>query len=228
MSINRIRKLAGLKESITNDPEINAEIERRLASPPSELGFQPPAHVWLDLLEIIQDGGRDGVSLNQIMDKMRKMNADDPGTLGIIDYAINSMLKYLPKMFDNVVRVDNKGIFRWKTDEDRTYDETDPEIRNALASQVELTSITQDIMRRLTAEHGSFSEAELAENLKTRIGPMATFYANHIIGQFRSMLLTVSPGRYAMMNEAPRTRDDSMDLFRDLEASARRNPPKDS
>ncbi len=156
---------------------------------------------------------------------MRAMNSHDPGTLGILNHTIGELLKYLPKMFDNVVRVGDKGMLFWKTDEDRTYDETDPETRNALGSQVELISAAQGIMRHLTAEHGSFSETELARNLSmtTNLGPMSTNYANHVIGQFRSMLLTVSPGRYAVMRDAPTRRDDNMDLLRDL-ANSRVDP----
>jgi hypothetical protein len=227
MSISRLRKLAGLKESITDNPQVNAEIEHRLANPPPEMGYTPPQHWWLDLLEIIQDHGKNGVSPAFIAEKMREMNLNDTETLKILTHAVRTMLKYLPTMFDNVIRLDDKGWFHWRDPEQEFEDSIDPETRAAVGSQVDLTYTAMQLMRDMTSERGSFSESELAQRLsrQSQLSPQqSSHYANHVIGQFRSMLLSTAPGRYAMMQETPHTHDDSMNLFRDLETGARKTP----
>ena len=70
MSLRRIRKLAGLNESITDDPTLNSEIERRLDALPSNM--RTPV---LDALDVLHSAGHP-ITLQDWAAKVREINGD--------------------------------------------------------------------------------------------------------------------------------------------------------
>src|SRR6185369_13126134 len=107
MSLNRMRLCAGLSESFTPDPALNADIERLVA----EQG-RGTHHDWMDVLEMIYDAGDAGVSRAEIVERMNGLNADRFRTHDA-SY-LDSMLDILPREFSNLVSSDGEH-FRWTT-----------------------------------------------------------------------------------------------------------------
>lgn len=208
MSLNRLRRLAGLNESFTDDPDVNAAIEQRLAK--QEPGTQ---HHWMDVLEIIYDAGRQGISGEEIAQRVAALYPDFGSTL-------TEMLQAIAHRFDNVVdRQGDRFVWRYPAANDMDIDnEVDAATRAAVGSQVNMASEAIALMRFLTQTHGSFTERNLAQLLTRRSRmptEMAQQYADHIIGHFQSMLTRVGDG-YAMREEEPESREKTMDFLRDL------------
>ena len=233
MSLNRLRRLAGLNESFTDDPKLNADIERNLALLPT--GSQP---IVMDVLETIYNAGQNGISVDDVVEQVKQLNIHEPtGEYGELKAGVTAIVRHLltskRSIFSNKERggfgdfiEQRNGKFFWKsTRNDMDLDtEVDPQTRAAVGSQVELTSKALEAMRMLTRTSGLFTERDLARYLVNHVNvpkEMAINFANHVIGQFRSMLTKVDGG-YALHDETPTTRDDSMKLFRDLEANARK------
>lgn len=214
MSIRRIRKLAGLNETITSDPAVNAEIERRLHS---DNKFAQDSNLWLDMLEIIQEVGRNGISPAGLSTRMKEIH-------GRATTVLRQMIPQLATKFDNVVRTDHRGWLFWKEPESDIESEVDPMTRQAIGAQVDLTYEALDLMRSMTRDRGSFTQDELVASLSRVAGvprAIAAAFAEHIIAQFRSMLIQNVAGHYIMKPEPVTNRGDSMQFFRDLEANAR-------
>ena len=208
MSFNRLRRLAGLNESFTDDPDVNAAIEQRVAK--QEPGTQ---HQWMDVLEIIYDAGRQGISAEDIAQRVAAMYPDFGTTL-------KDMLMAIPHRFDNVVaQQGDRFVWKYPAANDMDIDnEVDAQTQAAVGAQVNMASEAIALMRFLTQTHGSFSERNLAQLLtrRSRMPPeMAAEYAAHIIGHFQSMLTRVGDG-YAMREEEPESNERTMDFLRNL------------
>jgi len=224
MSLNRLRRLAGLTESFTPDPELNAEIEREVNA--QATGTR---HDWMDILETIYDAGEHGISREEIADRMNGLNANkwrlaDGGYL-------EEMMNEIVHRFANMVEADHDlERFRWiggSQAEPDIEDEVDPATRTAMGNQVTMSSHALAAMREMTASQNGFTAQELAQRLSQTIHlppVVARQYAMHMIEQFRSMLGQEGE-RYVFREEPPQKTD--VQFFRDLEAQARRSPPPD-
>jgi hypothetical protein len=236
MSLNRLRKLAGLlNESISDDPAINARIERQLNSEPL-----PEHAAWLDMLELLYNRGEKGVSRQELIRHMSELHGSDYETQRLA--SIEHMIDALPDKFHFVVRqvVGNRDpdqdVYMWhpnqnadppddEAESDDDDDQIDPATRGAIGAQVDITYTAMEAMREMTAQNGGFTEQDLANIIANRNhlpGGMARELANHVIGLFQAMLIKARDGRRWMVKpEVRNTRDTNMDLFRELEAKAK-------
>ena len=121
MSNRRLRKLAGLNEFITDDPAVNAEIERRIGAENSAL--------WLDALEVVKDSGKNGISPAGVATRVRAIHH------GLSPDTMRNLIADLTDKFDNVVRTDHRGWLYWRAPEPNIEDAVAPE---QLGSQVDL------------------------------------------------------------------------------------------
>jgi len=210
MSLNRLRRLAGLKESFTDDPDINAAIEQGVAK--QETGTQ---HQWMDVLETIYNAGRQGIADAEIAERVAAMYPSEFGPETLED-----MLRVIAWRFENLVeRHDDRLVWKYPAANDMDIEqEIDPATREAVGAQVNLASEAMALMRFLTQTNGSFTERNLAQLLTRRshLPPeMAQQYAEHTIGHFQSMLTRVGDG-YALREEEPESNAKTMDFLRDL------------
>jgi hypothetical protein len=218
MSYNRLRRLAGLNESFTNNARLNAEIEDQVAT-------QTPGtqHHWMDLLEAIYQAGRNGISREQIASYLGSMYGHHAEWL-------ESMLAELPAQFGNMVEVNgDRFVWKYPTANDLDLDEIDPKVRTAVGAQVNLSSRTMEVMRRLTQQHGSFTVADLARNVRAATGvplALAVQFSDHMITQFRSMLRQQGD-HYALIEEPPVRNADTMNFLRDLAKNPKHDLPDD-
>lgn len=208
MSFYRLRQLAGLTESIADDPVINQEIERRLDSLPD--ATRGPA---LDALELLKDAGPNGLLLQVWADKIRELH--DLDTMGML-------LKTVVQTFPNVVSKVARGHYVWTIARSSDDEVIDADQQAALGSQVALTSRAFAHMRR---HPGPFTADWLAGALSNGLEPVplavARPFVDHLLTQFASMLLRhQGPGgdTYTLKPETPQTRDATMAQFRDLAA----------
>lgn len=224
MSYNRLRRLAGLNESFTDNERMNHEIEDLIAQ-------QQPGthHRWSDLLEVIYGAGRHGISREEIEARLEHMYGGLMDEFG--ESGIDNMLDNLDQ-FASLVEVDPDGEhFAWKypTANDLADDEIDPHIHAAIGAQVNLSSQTMAMMRHLTQENGTFTATEIARRLHREAGlpaPMAVQFTEHMLTQFRSMLHQ-DGDRYAWIEEKPVTKDDTMAFLKGLAANPSHDLPPD-
>jgi hypothetical protein len=201
MSIHRLRKLAGLNESIGDTPEINAEIERRLLLIASDL--RTPV---LDALEIIKDAGKP-ISLSDWATKVREMYSDN-------DMPMAEILKTAVKEFPIVISKVAPKIYQWQIV--RTYHDEpiDDETTSSMGDQINLTQDALNIMKKF----GSFTIDELKRRLSAEVHlpPMViSAFVEHLLQNFSGMLIK-SGDRYSIKTETPLSRTDTMQQFRDI------------
>jgi hypothetical protein len=217
MSIRRLLRLAGIKinESISDDPELNSEIDSKIAMKPAGI-----RSIWYDLLEIIKDGN--GVSPIVIANTLKKIYENDPQIISFISAELPRLLDSLVDEFPGIIRKD-KGLFFWKNTSND--DEVDPEFYAAVNSHVNSTYSIKEIITDLSNLHGSFSGIEVAKELaKKENMPLQTavVLTNHFLEQFTAIVEKLPDGRYRWKPEKINTNNDSMALFRDLERKAKK------
>ncbi len=212
MSLRRIRKLAGLKESFTPDPELNDQIE-------AKIDVQPPEtrNIWMDVLEFIYD--KRTVSRKEISDHLQSLH-DINENPSMFANVINSV----EKVFGDLVKKDGNN-YKWdmSTGEDIDDSDVDPRIKAAIGGQIDATYTALEIMRDLTARRAGFTIDELTHQLSNRLhlpANIVTDFVEHIMTQFQSMLVKTG-NRYVIKSDRRPTRDDNMSLFRELEKNAK-------
>jgi hypothetical protein len=200
MSLRRLRKLAGLMETVADEPEVNAEIERRLNSVPREMRT-----LILDALEVLKDAGPQGLAPIDWAKQVRNIHGDT-------SIQMKPILSLIVKEFPNVVVKLQPKVYAWRVlKASRGVDNFDERTTEALHQQVELTSIVLDLMRRMD----SFTAKSLATVISgnSRIQPdVALRLVNHYLETFSSMLIK-NGDRYKMK---PEEQTNAMDLLRSL------------
>ena len=207
MSFHRLRKLAGLVESIADEPDTNLEIERRLDSLPS--ATRGPA---LDALELLKDAGPNGLLLQAWADKIRELH--DLDTVGML-------LKTVVTTFPNVVSKLARSHYVWKIVHASDDEVIDADLQAMMGRQVDLTSRAFSHMRRRQGQ--SFTPDWLAKALSSSLDglPLTVTrpFVDHLLHQFAGMLIhQTSPAgdTYRLKPETPHTRDATMAQLRDL------------
>ncbi len=244
MSFRRLRKLAGIRESITDDPSMNTRLEHRI-----NIQEEGTHHFWMDMLEFIYNAGHP-VSVDEIKEHMHQLYGTES------DAIFDKMLSEMYWRFDDFVNHNRSdGKYSWRTPESdkeiygnwasnpadsaeddgledfnddafqpENDEDVDPQMKAAIGGQINATYTALEFMKKMTQERGGFTENELANDLQTRMGipqMIARELAKHILDQFRSMLTkTNRANQLAMKPETRNTRDTNMELFRDLERRA--------
>jgi hypothetical protein len=207
-SLRRLRALAGLTESVADDPHTNREIERRLA----KYASADERTVILDALETVKDAGEAGLAPREWMAKVREIHGNEIPDLG-------ATLTAVKRDFAFVIHKNADGRFVWGSgmrDDDPMAD-MDPNIRGAISGQVELSSAAIAAARELDV----FTPNDIAAAIRRRVpqyAPIAAAFASQFIEHFRGMLEPLGGGRFRMKPEqqgAPGT-EGSMALLRSL------------
>jgi hypothetical protein len=201
MRLWRLRKLAGLTETIADDPHTNYEIERRLQSYPAEMRI-----ALLDALEIVKDAPN-GLSAGEWAERIRRVHGEDEMPLG-------EVLSAIKRDFDFVVRKNLSGRWSWVRS-DAPEADMDPMVRQALEGQVGLTHAAMEAMRAM----GSFTEASLSAELSRRTHipvHITRLFVQHLMQQFRSMIQPDGRGAFHLVPEPETNRDDTMSFLRSL------------
>lgn len=205
MSFRRLRRLAGLRESIADDPHTNAEIERQLAGYPKD-----QQTIMLDALDVLKMAGPDGLRPVEWANKVRAVHGDE-------DLVLGDTLKAVAAM--TVVQRLPSGAYAWLTAPAPIPDDelaSDPH-RNLIQTQIGMSDMVLDLMKSLP----SFTQHELAALIavRTRAAPEVAYqFAEHFMTTFRHMLEPApgGMGKMRVKRDDATTRDSNMSLFRDL------------
>jgi hypothetical protein len=201
MSLRRIRQLAGLNESITDDPALNSEIERRLDALPSDI--RTPV---LDALDVLYNAGHP-LTLQDWAETIRQINGDP-------DMPMKDVLKTTVTQFPICVSKTAPGTYEWKVVQSSDSEDIDPQTAMALHSHVGITQAALQVMRHL----GSFTVDELKAALSRAIHAppqVVDEFVNHLMTTFGSML-DQQGNRYTLKIDPIQTRDMTMQNLRNL------------
>lgn len=190
-------------ESIADSPTMNHRIERALKA------LAPADQTrTLDALEALKNAGPTGISPSAWATAVKSLHPDE-------GYNISDLLKSTVRNFSFVVKRIGDKLYAW-SEKDEGNDGYDPQTVAAVKSQVDLSKIALDAMKEL----GEFSLEDLGKVISLKTGmpsDAAIEYANHVMGQFiGGMLQQVSPGRYRVQADEPKTAADHMAMFRDM------------
>jgi hypothetical protein len=201
MSRRRLRKLAGINESIADTPETNRQIVGVLDQLSAEL--RTPV---LDALECLKDAGSSGLTLVAWAAQIRSMHGED--------MPMGEVLKTAARQFPFVVKKVAPKTYAWEDQSDIAAAQ--------LGSQVDLTSKAFALMRSMQ----NFTERDLAQRLSAagHLPPEhVAAFVDHLIQNFTGMLIKTG-NTYALKAEKPVTNADTMQSFRDIV----QGPPKPS
>lgn len=190
-----------LRETITDDAALNAEIERRLALLPADQ--RTPV---LDALEVLMMAGQP-ITVADWAQRLRNINQDP-------DMEVGNTLKAAARGFPTVISRTAPGTYQWRVVRSADDEVIDPELSAQLGGQVSMINGIMDIMRGL----GTWTLPELAAGISTRLGlppAQGRAIADHVISTFGSML-DRQAGGYRLRDEAPADRDTNMRLLRGL------------
>jgi len=186
-----------LKETISDKPGINAQIEKLLEKEPKE-----QQSLIIDALETLQNAGAGGLSPQDWAKKFKEIRPDG-------DYSVMDLLKKVVKTYTCCVKRVKAGLYVWD-DSDRGIDDVDPETRAAVGNQVKLGDMVMRVMKR----GGDFTIDEIARHVAERTQmpqAQAQEYVKHIIDQFvGNTILSLGNGRYRVNVDKPATADDQI------------------
>lgn len=215
ISFRRLRKLAGLKESITDDVGLNSEIDRRLTALPKEI--QMPV---LDALDVLQAAGAKGLTLSNWADTIRRMYGNSEMSMGEI-------LKTAVSSFPNVVKKLAPKHYAWHVmSANQTSDDPLNDVHGDMfsAHTDAIIRLKERAFALIRSNGGRFT----AQELKDRLGPrnlgkpfIDNFVAN-FIESFRGSM-TKDGDTYTMQLEPPESREHTMQHFRDIVAKPRKD-----
>jgi hypothetical protein len=200
-------------ESISSRASINHRIERQLKS------FNPTEQMrLLDALEAIKDAGESGLAPRAWAERIRALYPDG-------EFSVADLLKLAVKRFPFVIQRVGEGIYAWR-EQDSDVMEPDPNLATAMRGQVQLASMTMQIMKQL----GEFTADDLAAAISRFTGMTpdhAANYAEHYISQFLGHTVqSVGDGVYRMHAEQPRTAEQHVQALKDLLRNAGLNRPQ--
>jgi hypothetical protein len=171
-----------INESISNNPNINAQIEKVLD------GFShiDQTHI-LDALEILQDAGQIGLSPTQWSESMKKLYPEN-------DFSVIEILKTTVKQFPFCVKRTGDKNYIWS-------DTISPETKDAVSKQVKMTYAGLDLMKQL----GTFTIADLATKLATRFQmptELANKFADHLVHSTGSKnVIELGDGKFRIVQD---------------------------
>jgi hypothetical protein len=193
-----------INEAISNNPNINAQIEKVL----NKFSHIDQTHI-LDALEILQDAGTNGVSPAQWAETMKKLY---PGN----DFSVMDTLKNTVKQFPFCVKRTGEKNYVWD-------DTIRPEVKDAVSSQVKMTYAGLELMKQL----GTFTIDELATKLATRFQmpvELANKFADHLVHSTGSnSVAEIGDGKFRVIQDKPV--NDYSDQIADILRNAGLNPP---
>lgn len=200
-----------LGESISDKASVNAEIEKLLKA------YDPAEQTRiLDALESLKNAGDAGLSPTEWADKVKELHPDG-------DFSMKDLLKGVVTKFKCCVQRAGDKLYVWN-DEDRGLGDVDPIVAGAIKGQVQLASISMQIMKKLA----EFTIPQLATEIHSRTGlPLsaATEFAEHLVNQFHGGMITPSgDGKFKINVEPKKTTDDHMDDLRNLLKNAGMKP----
>ena len=206
ISIRRLQRLAGLNETIADEPETNAQIEELLDNFPSHL-----RGIALDALDILKIAGDEGISVSEWADSIRQIHGDS-------DVKLNQLLKMVVTSFPFCVKKIAPKEYVWQlpgsNDDLNDPDQTDPTNTSMMNDMIGLTHATLNFIKTM----GIFTADALAEALAAseNIGRNhADAFVQQFLDHFSGMLIKDGK-RYRMKQESLNTREKTMDMFRDL------------
>jgi hypothetical protein len=136
---------------------------------------------------------------------------------------MKDLLKSVVTQFKCCVQRAGDKLYVWN-DEERDLGDVPPEVAGAIRGQVQLASISMQLMRDL----GEFTIPQLATQIHDRTGlPLATAseFADHLVNQFHGGMVTpIGDGKFKVNVEPKKTADDHMDDLRNILKNAGLNP----
>jgi len=201
-----------LRESISDRPSINFQIER-------ELKKHAPAMQTriLDALEAVKDAGSDGISVKDWADRIRMLHPED-------DTPVVDLLRTVVGKFGCCVQRLGDKRYGWVETDNEAGAAVPQGVQDAMGDQVRLTSIALKTMREL----GEFTADELAAAVARKSGmpiPSAVAFAQHIIKQFiGGTLATIGNDRYKVKGEQKKNAADHVAGLKDLLRNAGLGP----
>jgi hypothetical protein len=202
MDLRRLRQLSGMKrplfESVTPDPALNADIERRLVTFPGEMQTQ-----ILDALEALQTGNE--LSASEWMRAVRQLHPDAD---------VGKVLTTVVREFDCCVKKlgDKRYGFVASRAVDDGIENMDPATKSAISMQVGLTYDALEAM----GEKDSFTRDDLHTFLTGHglRGSQVEMFADHLLNHFGAESL--GGDRFRIPQDEPVTKDDTMDFLRGI------------
>lgn len=203
--------MKNIAESISDKPSVNAEIEKVLnAHDPAEQTRM------LDALEALKNAGDTGLSPTEWAAKVQELHPDG-------GFSMKDLLKGVVTKFKCCVQRAGDKLYVWN-DEDRGLGDVDPAVAGAIKGQVQLASISMEIMKRM----GEFTIPSLATEISSRTGlPLsaASEFADHLVNQFRGGFITpTTDGRYKINVEKKKTSDEHIADLKNILKNAGLNP----
>jgi hypothetical protein len=193
MNLRRIKKLAGLSETITDDSQLNSRIEHTLKS----AGADTPAGI-LDALEILYNSP-EPISARTWADQVKALHPDqDPAVI----------LTQTRRLFPWLAERTTNNLYQW-----HVVNELDPTY-NAIHNQITLTNVAQDTMKRL----GTFTAEKLAIQVSQQLGvPQHSImgWIEHLLSNFPSKITKIG-NQYTYADSTGTNRDSNMDMLRRL------------
>lgn len=203
--LRRMLRLAGLlNESVADSPEVNAEIERRIAGKSDDEKV-----VMRDALDVLKDAGTGGLTPKEWAAGVRAIHGDPEMSMG-------DVLKSVTRELNNVVSRTDAGRYVWMSGEG-VAGASDTEV-DLVGQQVGAAHDAIKIMQEMP----SFTRQSLARMFVSRLampGPNAVVFAQHMIDQMQGSLEKVADG-YRMKKGVEASRDGNMQMFRDIVSKA--------
>lgn len=198
-----MRNFINMVESISQNPDVNANIDQRLEILPKDL-----QSIVLDALDQIMISGDEGLSGGHLLGLLRKLNPDidDAGCKAVLKEIVNNF-KFCVSLVGNQ--------FTWKEKEAVEHDDDiDPALHAMASQQIAITSSILDEMNR----RGEFTEEEI---LPIIMGhgmslDMARMFFDHTISTMVGKTLRSENGKYRLIKTEPKTMADHMQAFRDM------------
>ena len=193
-----------LRESISDRPSINFQIER-------ELKKHDPAMQTriLDALEAVKDAGPDGISVKDWASRIRMLHPDE-------DHPVADLLRAVVGKFTCCIERLGDKRYGWAENDNDAGAAVPQGVQDAMGDQVRLTSIALKTIREL----GEFTLVELASAIARKTGmpiSSAVGFAQHIIKQFiGGTLATIGNDRYKVKSEQQKKSDEHVDELKDL------------
>jgi hypothetical protein len=200
--------LSCLDSILTPDPAVNDLIMTYVDQFSGETW-----HVVHDAIDVIYSAGSQGVTVIEWTDRVQRINpaAEDVMTI-LKDVAVHFVTSgHIRRTEDKrYLWVMDGGIASPLAAGDDLAD-VSPMMKNAVGQQVGMTYEALAIIR----ERGEIGGAEWADLLARRFGlpvAMAYTYVNHMVQQFRGIIVSAGADRWRYQEEGPQ--QDSMSLFR--------------
>jgi len=193
-----------LRESISDRPSINFQIER-------ELKKHAPAMQTriLDALEAVKDAGDEGISVKEWADRIRMLHPDD-------DHPVADLLRAVVGKFGCCIERLGDKRYGWSEKDNDAGAAVPQGVQDAMGDQVRLTSIALKTIREL----GEFTLVELASAIARKSGmpiSSAVAFAQHIIKQFiGGTLATIGNDRYKVKGEEKKSAADHVAGLKDM------------